>query len=85
MNEFSSDLFQFDKSETLYRHDKGKLVHYNNKVLAIGADSDDGDGAHVEELDEHKWALHTMSPVNGLSRLYGFTALTIASNLLLLG
>ena len=73
----------FDKTETRFGHYDGKLVKYDKKILAIGG----YDQAMVEELNSTKysWEKHQMSPVNGYSKLWGFSALSIEKSLYIFG
>ena len=74
----------FYQTETRFDHFGGKLVKYDNKILAIAGDN--SNEAMVEELNRTKlsWAEHSMSPVKfgGFTRnLDGFTALTVEKSL----
>ena len=81
---------QFNRTETQFQHNKGQLVLYNKRVLAIaGLISNEfaSGGAAVEELNDEQteWSMHSMSPVNGLRRLWSFTALTTGAKLFIFG
>ena len=73
----------FDQTETRVNHLEGKLVKYDGKVIAIAGKF----SAMVEEMDpaQMSWEQHSMSPVNGYSLLFGFTALTIEKSLFIFG
>ena len=80
----------FDKTETRFDHFGGKLVKYDNKVMAIA-----GRNAEVEEFNPRakhlylfmqlSWTEHSMSPVNGYRRLDSFTALSMEKSLFIFG
>ena len=81
---------QFNRTETQFKHNNGQLVLYKSKVLVIAgriAYELMAGGAAVEELNDEQteWSMHPMSPVNGLKRLWSFTALTSGSKLLIFG
>ena len=81
---------QFNRTETQFEHNKGQLVLYNKRVLAIaGLISNEfaAGGAAVEELNDEQteWSMHPMSPVYDLTRLRGFTALTSGTDLFIFG
>ena len=95
--EFSSNLTIFDQTETEFGHQQGKLVKYDSKVIVIGASQFGGRVWSELDLDWNKtasvevmtppplWAQHKMSPVNDLSSLSAFTALSIAKSLFIFG
>ena len=80
---FSSNLTIFDPSRTQWYHRDGKFVKYDKKLLVIGG----WGNAAVEEFNhkELSWKYHEMSPVNGLSILASFTALSIEKSLFIFG
>ena len=74
----------FDQTETGFEHDQGELVKYDNTVMVIGGFYN----ATVEKLNANqtKWEEHeTMSPVNGFSEFWGFTALSMEKSLFIFG
>ena len=81
--DLSSNLTIFDHTETRFEHESSKLVKYKGKVMVIGGFQ----GAWVEEIDTKQlsWKENSMSPVNGYSRIEGFTALSINQSLFLFG
>lgn len=88
----------FEHTHTQTEHYEGTLVNYDSTVLAIGGGSsswealtDYDSSVIVEEYksnakhwNEH-WEDHTMSPVDGIFRLAGFTALSIVKSLFIFG
>ena len=61
----------------------GKLVKYDNQIILIGG----GWTALVEQLNakQTQWENHTMSPVNDLNELEGFTAFSLKKSLFIFG
>ena len=77
-------MLQFTKTETEHEHVNGQLVEYQNRVLAISGQQF---GASVEELNDEQilWSEHHMSPVNGLTAIHDFSALSMESKLFIFG
>ncbi len=82
----------FQKTQSQFDHGKGRIVNYNDTVVAIAGGRLEGydmqdffSHAKVEQLGGQKWSEHDMSPVNGLDSLVAFTALSIGSNLFIFG
>ena len=72
----------FDLNETGFDQYRGKLVKYDNTVMAIARRSAKAEQMNMSKLS---WAEHPMSPVNGFSRMNCFTALSIEKSLFIFG
>ena len=91
----SSNLIEFDRTESLFEHAGGKLVKHDNNVLVVGgwriAPEEEMNfriAPLVEELVNNSqlaWAEHLMSPVKGVCNLFGFTALSAEGSLFIFG
>ena len=71
---FSSNLYKFDKTESQFSYFGGSVADYNNSLVIIGGYIDENSNfltrkSRVEEIHDHLWQEHIMSPVGGLNGL----------------
>ena len=73
----------FDETESQFDHFGGRIVEFNNTLIAIGGENN----AQVEKLEEKIWTGHPeMSPVGELVNLADFsTLLSTGGNLYIFG
>ena len=74
---FSSNLTVFDQSETQFEHLLGRLVRYDNELLAIGGISENPTVEAFKQTGKRAWEVNPMSPVVNVNMLADFNALTL--------